>query len=358
MSFSSISGVISTGTLISKIITVPEDIRIIPYVDKIISIVSLGSVLSIIVYKNYDTKNVQFKLLDDNSIINTIINMVYDRIFNVNGKYYRVNNHEVKSNNADCLKINFNFIVIETVTYLEILPDECIAAIFSYLNEDDIIMFSNYDVFIQRIDNILNLMFYLKYTEISKLFTHINIKSLMYTRLYINKILINIIKNNNYVDIIESMKDGCELQLKSVGDSLGFINKLYEGLIKLNYPSIVKIITFDNVGNISELYNNLRKLKRDKLELYEAIHNEDVYETVHNYDYLLNNMLNSYIIVIILKLNKNLDNNIKYELLSLIPNYWTSSFIKTKIRNLSGMTYSGNIYNDNMYLFSIWLARH
>ena len=355
MSYSSFSSVVSAVTIIGKIVTSSDDIRLISHADKIISMVPHDNGLSITIYKNYDAKKVQFKLLDDTTIINIIINMLYNRIFNVGGKYYRVNNHEIKSNNKDSLKMNFNFNITETITYLEMLPDECIASILTYLNEEDIIMFSNYDVFIERIDNILNLMFYLKYTEISKLFTHIDIKSLKYTRLYINKILSNIIKNNNYVDIIESMKDGCELQLKSVEDSLGFIDKLYEGLIKLNYSSILKYITFDNVILMSELYNGLIKLKRDKVELYEAIHKKDIYETIHDYDYLSNNLLNSYIIIIILKLNKNIDNNIKYELLSLIPNYWNSSFIKLKIRNL---TYTGNRYDPNIYLFNLWTARH
>jgi len=327
----------SSNILYNKIITYNN-------IEKMINCQQQDNILSITIYKNViiDLRTIQH--LELYNVVNTLL---INKIYEINNKYY-----ELYNNFSDLIEHNNNITIkyyireIEYKSYLDIIPEDYISIIFSYLSEKDLQNFSSLSIFKSKLSDLINIMHYIKYNEISKIFSIIKFDNCNYNKLYINKVLENIKTDGLYNDLILSMKTGSSLNLSNVGDSLGFLRKLYEGLIKLNHKEISLLINYELPFDLAFLYNDLSNLKTNHTKLYNMLLNN---LTNYEYDYYQTKTLlfDSYIIVIILKIVKDLDTNTKFQLLSLIPSYHNMKLINKMIRELGNIPYTGPI-TDNI----------
>lgn len=234
-------------------------------------------------------------------------------------------------------------------SYFYDLANEYLAVILSHLNESDQITFTNMipsfsDRFTNKheVTDVLNLMLYIKYPQFGYIFSKLDLKSVNYNLLYIDKILSKI----NYDDIIEAMNKGISFTV-DIEDSLGFLNKLYETLIKIHHKEVLAYIIYKDVINIMNLYTILSNLKKYYIDRYNNLFKTNEFEKIYDYYMFLDEFYDSYIIVVLLNIHKNISSNIKFELISMVPSYWNYSVVRKLMKKIGN--YSGTVHSEFTY---------
>ena len=348
---------ISNLDILQHVMHIPDDIinrtKILSCHDKIIRTEISENLFRVCVYKNVIAKGLEIKLFDNQVIVSNLRKLLLNKIYEIDKNNYKLEELTVNSFGDSYIQLEYKLIKIKYRSYFSDLPTELSAMVLSHLDDDDVITFGNMSFFETKLVEILCIMIYIKYPELITIFNAIDLKSVNYNRFYVNKIMSGIHKSgpghNKYLELISALKYGTELQLTGIEDSLGFLNKLYEALIRIHHPLFTEHISFNNVINISELYNSLSSYKNNFPDTYNKLLNSEAFVEVYDYDNFLDTGLyNSYIIVILLKINKSIDNNFKLELLSLIPLYYNNNIIRNMLKGLAREQYYGNINHENI----------